>query len=128
MVKTWKWLKLLNSVPFSNKTLVNRVCIRIWSFYWLSQVYNEWRQSSKLVNFQDFWKGLGMWFRSKFDNDWNSLILFHSSRNHEAIMFTIEFDHSDWLSKFYSVWKQISKISQLSRSLLRSGSKVQDHC
>ena len=31
-VKIWKWLKLLNSVPFTKKTLVNQVKIRIWSF------------------------------------------------------------------------------------------------
>ena len=30
MVKIWKWLKLLNSVPFIKKTLVNQVYIRIW--------------------------------------------------------------------------------------------------
>ena len=29
-VKIWKWLKLLNSVPFIKKTLVNHVYIRIW--------------------------------------------------------------------------------------------------
>ena len=34
-VKIWKWLKLLNSVPFTKKTLVNQVYIRIWSF-WLT--------------------------------------------------------------------------------------------
>ena len=28
----WKWLKLLNSVPFIMRTLVNHVYIRIWSF------------------------------------------------------------------------------------------------
>ena len=31
-VKIWKWLKLLNSVPFIKKKLVNQVNIRIWSF------------------------------------------------------------------------------------------------
>ena len=31
-VKIWKWLKLLNSVPFIKKQLVNQVCIWIWSF------------------------------------------------------------------------------------------------
>ena len=31
-VKIWKWLKLLNSVPFIKKPLVNQVYIRIWSF------------------------------------------------------------------------------------------------
>ena len=30
-VKIWKWLKLLNSVPFIKKPLVNQVYIRIWS-------------------------------------------------------------------------------------------------
>ena len=34
-VKIWKWLKLLNSVPFTKKTVVNQVYIRIWSF-WLT--------------------------------------------------------------------------------------------
>ena len=31
-VKIWKWLKLLNSVPFIKKPLGNLVCIWIWSF------------------------------------------------------------------------------------------------
>ena len=34
-VKNWKWVKLLNSVPFIKKTLVNQIYIRIWSF-WLT--------------------------------------------------------------------------------------------
>ena len=51
--KIWEWLKLLNSVPFIKKTLVNHVHIRIWSSWWLSQFYSEWRQTSKLMNFQD---------------------------------------------------------------------------
>ena len=34
-----------------------------------------------------------MWFRSKFENDQNFLLLFHLSRKHMKIMFTIEFDH-----------------------------------
>ena len=32
-VKIWKWLNLLNFVPFIKKTLVNQVYIRIWSFW-----------------------------------------------------------------------------------------------
>ena len=35
LVKIWKWLKLLNFVPFIKKTLVNHVYNRIWSF-WLA--------------------------------------------------------------------------------------------
>ena len=53
-VKIWKWLKLLNSVPFIKKPLVNQVCIWIWSFDWLSQFYSEWRKTPKIVNFQVF--------------------------------------------------------------------------
>ena len=53
-VKIWKSLKLLNSVPFIKKPLVNQVYIRIWSFYWLSQFYCEWRKTPKIVNFQVF--------------------------------------------------------------------------
>ena len=30
-VKIWQWLKLLNSVPFIKKRLLNQVYIRIWS-------------------------------------------------------------------------------------------------
>ena len=51
-VKIWKWLKLLNSVPFIKKTILNQVNIRIWSCF--SQFCSEWRQTSKLVNFQEF--------------------------------------------------------------------------
>ena len=53
-VKFWKWLKLLNSVPFIKKPLVNKVYIRIWYFDWLSQFYSEWRKTPKIVNFQVF--------------------------------------------------------------------------
>ena len=41
LVKTWKWLKLLNSVPFIKKPLVNQVCIWIWSF-WLTFTILQW--------------------------------------------------------------------------------------
>ena len=47
-VKIWKWLKLLNSVPFIKRTLVNQNYIRIWSF-WL-KFYSEWRETPKLLN------------------------------------------------------------------------------
>ena len=40
-VKIWKWLKLLNSVPFIKKTLVNHVHIRIWLF-WLTFTVFQW--------------------------------------------------------------------------------------
>ena len=40
-VKIWKWLKLLNSVPFTKKTLLNPLYIRIWSF-WLTFTVLPW--------------------------------------------------------------------------------------
>ena len=40
-VKIWKWLKLLNSVPFIKKTLVNHVYICSWSF-WLIFTALQW--------------------------------------------------------------------------------------
>ena len=54
LINIWKWLKLLNSVPFIKKTLLNHVYIRIWSS-WLTFIGLQWmKQTSKLVNFQDF--------------------------------------------------------------------------
>ena len=44
-VKIWKWFKLLNSVPFIKKTLVNQVYIRIWSF-WLTFTVLQWMKTN----------------------------------------------------------------------------------
>ena len=53
-VKIWKWLKLLNSVPFIEKALVNQVCIRISSF-WLSFTVLQWmKKNSKNSQFSSF--------------------------------------------------------------------------
>ena len=53
-VKIWKWLKLLNSVPFIKEPLVNQVYIRIWSF-WLTFTVLQWmKKNFKIVNFQVF--------------------------------------------------------------------------
>ena len=53
-VKIWKWLKLLNSVPFINKPLVNQVYIRIWSF-WLTFTVLQWmKKNSKNSQFSSF--------------------------------------------------------------------------
>ena len=68
-VKIWKWLKLLNSVPFIKKTLLIKFTFQFdhfdwfWQikftfqfdhFDWLSQLYSEWRKTPKLVSFQIF--------------------------------------------------------------------------
>ena len=53
-VKIWKWLKLLNSVPFIKKPLVNQVYIRIWSF-WLTFTVLQWmKKNSKKSQFSSF--------------------------------------------------------------------------
>ena len=54
LVKIWKWLKLLNSVPFIKKRLLNHVYIRIWSSWLTFTVSQGMKETSKLVNFQDF--------------------------------------------------------------------------
>ena len=54
-----------------------------------------------------------MRFRSKFENDYNYLILFHSSRKHFLIILTFKFDHFDWLSQLHSQWRQTSKLVNL---------------
>ena len=52
--KIWKWLKLLNSVPFNKKTLVNQVYIRIWSF-WVTFTVLQWmKKNSKNSEFSSF--------------------------------------------------------------------------
>ena len=79
-VKIWKWLKLLNSVPLMKKPLVNQVCIWIWSF-WLTFTVLKWmKKNSKISQFSSFLLRSGIWFWRKFENDWNFLILIHSSR------------------------------------------------
>ena len=53
-VKIWKWLNLLNSVPFIKKPLVNQVCIWIWSF-WLTFTFLQWmKKNSKISQFSSF--------------------------------------------------------------------------
>ena len=52
--KIWKWQKLLNSVPFIKKTIVNQVYIRIWSF-WLTFTVSQWmKENSKNSQFSSF--------------------------------------------------------------------------
>ena len=68
-VKIWKWLKLLNSVPFIKKPLVKQVYIRIWSF-WLTFTVLQWmKKNSKNSQFSSFLLIPGMQISSKFEND-----------------------------------------------------------
>ena len=54
LVKIWKWLKLLNSVPFIKKTLVNQVYIRIWSMRLTFTVLQQMKKNSKNCQFSSF--------------------------------------------------------------------------
>ena len=54
-VKIWKWQKLLNSVPFMKKKLVNQVYIRIWSS-WLTFTVIQWMKTNFKIS--QFWRFL----------------------------------------------------------------------
>ena len=45
LIKIWKWLKFLNSLPFIKKTFVNHVYNRIWSF-WLTFTVLHWMKTN----------------------------------------------------------------------------------
>ena len=68
-VKIWKWLKLLNSVPFIKKPLVNQVYIRIWSSSLTFTVSQGMKANIKISQFSSFLLRSGMRFGSKFEND-----------------------------------------------------------
>ena len=53
-VKIWKRLKLLNSVPFIKKPLVNQVYIRIWSSSLTFSVLQWMKKNSKNSQFSSF--------------------------------------------------------------------------
>ena len=53
-VKIWKWLKLLNSVPFIKKTLINEVYIRISSFSLTLTVLQWMKRNSKIGQLWSF--------------------------------------------------------------------------
>ena len=108
-VKIWKWLKLLNSVPFIKKPHVNQVCIWIWSF-WLTFTVLQWmKKNSKNSQFSSFLLRSGYAILVKI---WKWLKLLNSVpfiKNGFSIMFIFEFDHLDWLSQFHREWRQTSK-------------------
>ena len=103
LVKIWKWLKLLNSVPFIKKRLLNNVYIRIWSSSLTFTVSQGMKANIKISQFSRFL------LRSEFPIQVKILILFHSSRNGFSVMIIFKFDHLDWLSQFHREWRQTSK-------------------
>ena len=51
LVKIWKWLKLLNSVPFIKKRLLNHVYIQIWSSWLTFTVSQGMKENIKIGQF-----------------------------------------------------------------------------
>ena len=124
-VKIWKWLKLLNSVPFIKKPLINQVYIRIWSF-WLTFTVLQWmKKNSKNSRFSSFL--LRSWYAIKV-KIWKWLKLLNSYPfikkrlvNHVYIRIW-----SSWLTfTITQGMKANIKISQFSRFLLRSEYPIQ---
>ena len=125
LVKIWKWLKLLNSVPFIKKPLVNQVYIRIWSF-WLTFTVLQWmKKNSKNSQFSSFLLTSGHAILVKI---WKWLKLLNSVPfikkpllNHVYIRIW-----SSWLTFTVSQgMKANMKIRQFSRFLLRSEYAIQ---
>ena len=54
LVKIWKCLKLLNSVPFIKKRLLNHVYIRIWSSWLTFTVSQGMKANIKISQFSRF--------------------------------------------------------------------------
>ena len=125
-VKIWKWLKLLNSVQFIKKTLLNQAYIRIWSF-WLTFTVLQWmkKKNSKNSQFSSFLLRSGYAILVKI---WKWLKLFNSVPfikkrllNHVYIRIW-----SSWLTFTVSQGMKANiKISQFSRFLQSSEYAIQ---
>ena len=125
LVKIWKWLKLLNSVPFMKKTLVNHVYIRIWSSWrtftvWQWMKTNFWiSHFSRFLLRSDYMIQVKIW---KWLNLLNSVPFIKKTVVNEVYIRTSSF----WQSFTILLWmKKNSKISQFSRFLLRSRYAIQ---
>ena len=125
LVKIWKWLKLLNSVPFIKKTLVNHVYIRI-SLSWLTFTVLQWMKTNfKISQFSSFL------LRSEYaiqDKIWKLLKLHNSVQFLKKILVNQVYIRiwSFWLTFTALQWMKTNfKISQFSRFLLRSEYTIQ---
>ena len=120
LVKIWKWLKLLNSVPFTKKRLLNHVYIPIWSSWLTFTVSQGMKANIKISQFSRFLLmseyaiQVKIWKWLKLLNS----VLFIKKRllNHVYIRIS-----SSWLTFTVSQGMKANiKISQFSRFLLRS--------
>ena len=124
-VKIWNWLKLLNSVPFIKKPLVNQVCIWIWSF-WLTFTVLQWmKKNSKNSQFSSFLLRSGYAIQVKI---WKWLKLLNSVPFIKKPLVNQVYIRiwSFWLTFAVSQGMKANiKISQFSRFLLRSEYAIQ---
>ena len=123
--KIWKWLKLLNSVPFIKKPLVNQVYIRIWSL-WLTFTVLQWmKKNSKNGQFSSFLLRSRYVIQVKF---WKWLKLLNSVPFTKKTLLNPLYIRiwSFWLTFTVLPWmKKYSKNNQISRILLRSEYMIQ---
>ena len=120
-IKIWKWLKLLNSVPFIKKRLVNHIYIRIWSSSLTFTVSQGMKANIKISQFSRFLLRSEYAIQVKI---WKWLKLLNSypfikkplvSQVYNRIwLFWLTFTVLQWM-------KKNSKNSQFSSLLLRSG-------
>ena len=119
-VKIWKWLKVLNSVPFIKKPIVNQVCIWIWSF-WLTFTVLQWmKKNSKNSQFSSFLLRSGYAILVKI---WKWLKLLNSVPFIKKRLVNHVYIRISSSSLTFTVsqgMKAYIKISQFSRFLLRS--------
>ena len=125
LVKIWKWLKLLNSVQFIKKTLVNHVCIRI-SSSWLTFTVLQWKKTNvKISQFSRFllWSKYAIQIKIwKWLKLLNSVKFIKKPLVNEVYIWIGSF----WLTFTVLQWmKANAKISQFSSFLLRSGYVIQ---
>ena len=121
LVKIWKWLKLLNSVPFFKKPLVNQVYIPIW-WFWLTFTVLQWmKKNSKNSQFSSFQLSSGYAILVKI---WKWLKLLNSVPFIKKPLVNQVYIPiwSFWLTFTLLPWmKKNSKNSQFSSFLLKSG-------
>ena len=119
-VKIWKWLKLLNSVLFIKKTLVNHFYIRIRSS-WLTFTVLQWMKTNfKISQFSKFLLRSVCVIQVKI---WKWLKPLNSVAFIKKTVVTHVYIRiwSPWLTFTVLQWMKTNfKISQFSRFLLRS--------
>ena len=113
----FEWLKLLNSVPFIKKPLVNQVYIWIKSF-WLTFTVLQWmKKNSKKSQFSSFLLRSGHAILVKI---WKWLKLLNSYPFIKKRLVNIRIWSSSLTFTVSQGMKENIKISQFSRFLLRS--------